>query len=47
MLAYCGAKAAAAAGEEAETWAFLRILFDTESRRCAQLEIPVKQLHPI
>lgn len=33
MLAYCGSKVEASAGEEAETWAFLRILFDTESRR--------------
>lgn len=34
MIAFCGNKAAAAAGDEAETWAFLRVLFESDARRC-------------
>jgi hypothetical protein len=34
MVAFCDAKAAAASGDEAESWAFLRVLFEADSRRC-------------
>ncbi len=35
MVAFCDRKAAAAAGDETETWAFLKILFEGDPQRCA------------
>ena len=34
MVAFCEGKAATAAGNETETWAFLKILFESDPQRC-------------
>jgi hypothetical protein len=34
MVAFCESKAASAAGNETETWAFLKILFESDPQRC-------------
>ena len=41
MVAFCDSKAASATGNETETWAFLKILFESDPQRCAScLEQP-------
>ena len=34
MVAFCDQKAGSAAGNETETWAFLKILFESDPQRC-------------